>query len=408
MHDPLRPPVDIQRFSIKGRVIGIDDPRLQGALAQVYETAERPRCLCVPGGVEMYVARHRLFVVKRMPDTGARHQPSCPSYEPELQRSGLGELVGEAVLEREPGHIELRVDFPWTRSTGRGVPRGEVQDVSEVGEPRRRMSLRALMHFMFERAGFNRWSPAMEGKRNQGVLHKYLLEAAQEVSIKGVGLIERLYVPEPFSETNKTDAARRRREKLAVLRPRDGQNPLALVIGEFKASEATALGRRVWVKHMPDAPLLITSKTWERIERVFASLFEARDADTGYKVRLMLAALIRARREHTYEIDAASLMLTSEHWLPVEGVHELPLIHALIEQRRRFVKPLRYDAKSAAVFPNALLLDVGGEPAALHVASAFMDPQERAVKDKMIGQVGAWVWETDQRMPAFPDVRGPP
>lgn len=50
---------------------------------------------------------------------------------------------------------------------------------------------------------------------------------------------------------------------------------------------------------MPDAPLLVGSKTWERIEHVFAPLFEARDAGSGHKVRLVLAALIRARWEHT-------------------------------------------------------------------------------------------------------------
>lgn len=246
--------MDIQRFSVKGRVIGADDPQLQIALAHVHETPERPRCLCVPGGVEMYVAHHRHFVVKRMPETGSRHHPGCPSYEPELQQSGLGELVGEAVLESELGTVKLRVDFPWARSTGRGVPRGEPQDVSEVEVLRRGMSLRALMHFLFERAGFNRWSPAMEGKRNQGVLHKYLQEAAENVAVKGVALAERLYVPEPFSEAGKADAARRRWEKLAVLRPKDGQSPLAIVIGEFKTSDVTPLGHRVWIKHMPDAP----------------------------------------------------------------------------------------------------------------------------------------------------------
>lgn len=104
--------MDMQRFAIKGRVIDADALQLQDALAQVYDTPERPRCLCVPGGVEMYVARHRQFVVKRMPDSGSTHHPCCPSYEPEVQQSGLGELVGEAVLEREPGRVELRVDFP--------------------------------------------------------------------------------------------------------------------------------------------------------------------------------------------------------------------------------------------------------------------------------------------------------
>lgn len=398
------PAMENQRFAIKGRVIAADDPQLQDALADVYNTPERPRCLCVTGGVEMYVALHRQFVVKRMPDSGSTHHPGCPSYEPDVQQSGLGELVGEAVLESEPGRVELRVDFPWTRVIGRGVPRGEPQEASEVGVPLQRMSLRALMHFLFERAGFNRWSPAMAGKRNQGVLHKYLLEAAEEIMVKGVPLAERLYVPEPFCESGKAEAAQRRREKLAVLRPKDGQTPLAIVIGEFKLSEGTSLGRRIWIRHMPDAPLLIASRSWERIERVFAPLFEARDADTGHPVRLILGALIRARREYTYEVDAVSLMLTSEHWIPIEGVHELPLIHALIAQHRRFVKPLRYDARSAAAFPNALLLDAGATPVPLHVVSAFMDPKERAAKEKAIalGKLDAWVRWTDQPMPALP------
>jgi hypothetical protein len=115
-----------------------------------------------------------------------------------------------------------------------------------------------------------------------------------------------------------------------------------------------------------------------------------------------MAALIRARREYTYEIDAASLMLTSEHWIPIEGVHELPLIDALVAQHRRFVKPLRYDARSAAAFPNALLLDAGPAPVPLHVVSAFMDPKERLSKERAIAEIGAqgaWVWRTEEPMP---------
>ncbi|MDO8311605.1 MAG: DUF1173 family protein, partial [Sideroxyarcus sp.] len=159
----------------------------------------------------------------------------------------------------------------------------------------------------------------------------------------------------------------------------------------------------VWIKHMPDAPLLIAAKAWERMERVYAPLLEARDADTGHKPRLMMTALIRARREQTYEIDAASLMLTSEHWIPVEGVHELPLVHALVDQRRRFLKPLRYDARTAAAFPNALLLDAGAEPVSLHVVSAFMNPKEQAAKALALktGDASMWVWQTNEPMPPF-------
>jgi hypothetical protein len=270
------------------------------------------------------------------------------------------------------------------------------------------MSLRAVMHFLFERAGMNRWTPAMAGKRNQGVLHKYLTEAAEDVTIKGLRLSERLYVPEPFSEATKSQTAERRRSKLAVLQsPEDDtQFKMALVLCEFKGSEATAFGRKVWVKHMPDAPLFIDAKTWERIERVYGKLFEARDADTAHKPRIVMCALIYAKREHTYQIDTASFMLTTEQWIPLDGIHEIDLIHSLVEQQRRFMKPLQYDAKSAAFFPNALLLDAGETPVALHVVSGFMEPKERGIKEKALkaNDGTQWVWTTDKPMPALPAV----
>ncbi len=317
--------------------------------------------------------------------------------------------MGEAVRETEPGLLELRVQFPWTRLQGRSVARSEPGERADVSVPRPHMSLRAVLHLLFERAGFNRWTPAMAGKRNQGVLHKYLMDAAADIVVQGVPLRERLYVPEPFSEPAKADIARRRHEKFAVLQPRDGRRPLALVVGEFKASETCDGGDthcRVWVRHLPDTPLRIDTRSWQRLARAQAELLDARDADTGQQVRLAIAALIHARRAFTYEIDTACLMLVSAHWIPIDGVHELPLIEALVAGQRRFVKPLRYDAKSAAPFPNALLLDCGPRPVPLHLTSAFMTPQDRALKDRAIQAdgAGAWVWHLGDAMPPLPPV----
>jgi hypothetical protein len=395
--------MDTQRLSIRGRILEPDDPAIQDALSAVYETPERPRCLCVPGGVEMYVAFHRRYLAKRMPDTGSQHHPSCVSFEPSPQQSGLGELLGDAVLESE-GAVELRVDFAWSRQAGGRAPGGRADDdPGEIEAPRRRMSLRALTHFLFERAGFNRWSPAMAGKRSQGVLHKYLQRAAEQVRAKGVVLGERLYVPEQFNEATHAEAARRRRERLGVLRPHDGVVPLAVALAEFKAAEACPGGYRIWLKHMPDAPLLASTTTWKRIARTYAAVLEARDADHGQRVRAVITALIRARREHTYEIDTATLLLASDQWIPVEGVHELPLLQALVDAGRYFVKPLRYDARCAAAFANAVLLDTGAVPLPLHVYSPFMTPREREAKAATLRAAGGgWVWSTDEPMPTLP------
>lgn len=330
---------ELQRFAIRGRVWSAGESGFQEALTAVYGTPERPRCLCMPGGVEMYVAQLREFVVKRMPNAGHRHHPRCPLFEPEAAQSGLGALEGSAVRELATGRTELRVGFPWIRRQGRGAAPRALTTPGQVESTARRMSMRALMHFLFEQAGFNRWTPAMTGRRHWGVIRKFLLAAAEQADVAGGPLTDRLFVPEVFDEGAKAEAARRRREKLAILKPHDGSTPLALVMGEFKTVEAVEEGRRVWVRHMPDAPLLVEDHVWQRFTRHYAPLFEARDADTGLRVRLILAALIRARREFTYEIDAASLMMTSEQWIPVEGVHELPLIDALVNQGRRFASP---------------------------------------------------------------------
>ena len=236
-----------QRFFVKGRTYLSGDPALQDALANTYDTPERPRCLCAPGGIEMYIAKHRDYVIKRMPDTGHKHHPTCPAYEAEAGTSGLGQLLGESVIEHSPESIELRVGFPFARVPGRALPHGDPVPVAEVHASRHRMSLLAVMHFLYERAGLNRWYPAMEGQRNQGVLCKYLLEAAEEVKVKGDRLSDRLYVPEPFSVNAKAEIAERRRQKLAILQSpeNDVQFKMALVLGEFKDAEVSSVGRRL-------------------------------------------------------------------------------------------------------------------------------------------------------------------
>ena len=52
----------------------------------------------------------------------------------------------------------------------------------------------------------------MTGKRHQGVIRKYLLEASEKIVIKGMRLSERLFVPEPFKSED-TEAIKSRREQ---------------------------------------------------------------------------------------------------------------------------------------------------------------------------------------------------
>ena len=121
------------------------------------------------------------------------------------------------------------------------------------------------------------------------------------------------------------------------------------------------------------------------------------------KPRVMMAALVYAKREHIYQVDTVSMMLTTDQWIPLDGLHELPLIELLQREQRAFMKPMRYDARSAAGFPNVLLLDSGTVPMPLHVMSPLMEAKERSAKEKVLaGLPAAWVWMTAKSMPALP------
>ena len=394
-------------YFVRGRKLRATDPALQDALARIHGSSERPRCMCVPGGVEMYIAKLGEYVVKRMPQTGSRHHPSCQSFEPAPATSGLGELIGHAIVEHDPERVELRTAFPMARIPDRAIPRGGGQgEPCEVQARSKGLSLRALLHFLYERAGFNRWSPAMQGKRTQGVLHKHLTLAASGVTLKGVALDEHLYVPEPFSLERKDEIAARRRRKLSArTSPADpARRQLAIVIGEFNGVEPTGMGYQLRIKHMADPPLQLDARTWKKAARSHASTLQALNADVEHKPRVLMALLVGARREHVYEVDSLTCMLVSCQWLPLDGTHELPFIEALQQQGRKFLKPMRYDLRSSAGLASALLLDSVDAPYPMHVISPFLAPRDRAVKERVVAQLGdrCWTWHTDRAMPAFP------
>ena len=126
--------MDGQRIFVKGRTFDSGNPELQTALAAIYDTPERPRWLCVEGGVDLYISkRSSSYRLARMPGTGNQHHPTCPDYEPNPASSGRGALMGGAIVEKSPEAVEIHIGFPLSRSPGGGaIPRGEPTPPKEV------------------------------------------------------------------------------------------------------------------------------------------------------------------------------------------------------------------------------------------------------------------------------------
>jgi hypothetical protein len=393
-----------QNFLINGRVFAALDPALQEALARVYGTPARPRCLCVDGGVEMYVSKFNDFVIKRMPETGDAHAPTCPSFALSPTESGLGQVLGEAVFDRGADGVELRLDFPLTRRGGRAAPIREPASPG-VAVVRPQLSLHGLLHYLWDRAGFNRWSPRMQGRRSYAVVRKFLLQACAEVATKGLRLSERVFIPECFQLERAAEIARRHREALSLLLSCDAEGVfnLMIAVGELKELAATRIGYRLVLKHLPDRALRLDPRAGERVKQTFGAELVAWNSG---QVRLVAACLIRARQEHCYEIDALTLMMTSSNWIPLDHVFERDVVDKLVAEERSFLKPLRYETRHAGGFPNFLLLDAGPRPLAIDVVSAFLSADERAAKVAAIRirHPNGWVWDATQGalIPALP------
>ena len=392
-----------QRFSIKGAEYDEGDAGLQPALARVYETPERPKCLCVPGGVDMVVARYADFVLKRFPDTGPKHHPTCPSYEMEASESGRGELLGSAITEHSAEGWEIRTKFPLTRVPGKSIVRGAPGTPTEVKTGVKAASMLALLHELWERAGFNRWYPAMKGKRNWGVIRSHLLAEAARARTKNQRLSEAMLLAEPFDKERSAAQQAARREALAALTSPMGdvQHRFLIVVGELKEAEESPLGIKLRLKHMSEIALLVDASTWAKTKKAFQTQLQVHESDDS--TRLIVAGLIYSPADQTYAIDQITFMLTTATWIPVEDGNDNELIRALTEQERRFLRPLRYDSKRWGAFANAKLLDTGDQAASLHILSDRLPKDVLAAKGQAIARsFGAWVWKAGASMPSLP------
>lgn len=279
--------------------------------------------MCLVDGVEMYVARlagsNRGYIVKRMPGTGSHHAPDCPSYEPPAEFSGLGQVLGSAITEDPAtGETTLKLDFPLARMPGRSTmppAGGESDSVSSSGT---KLSLRALLHYLWDQAELTRWHPGFSGKRTWATVRKHLCQAADHKLARGDALRARLYVPEPFSidERDAINARRLAQWQHAMAAPGKQQH-LMLLIGEVKEIVPARYGFKAIVKHMPGQAFSIDEQLYRRLGRRFEPELALWGASDG--IQMVMIATFGVSTAGVPAINELSLMPVTRQWLPVRG-----------------------------------------------------------------------------------------
>ncbi|RQQ88692.1 DUF1173 domain-containing protein [Burkholderia stagnalis] len=392
------------RFEIDGRTFSGDDPGLQGALARVHRSKIRPLCLCVRPGIPMYVAKvEGHFLIKRMPDSGASHSADCTSYEPPAQLSGLGEVMGHAIQEDiEDGTTSLRLDFALNKIGGRAPPAPSNSEQDSIKAETSKLTIRSLLHYLWDEAHLTHWHPAMEGKRSWATVHKYLQRAAQGKFTKGLHLPSSLYVPEPYYVDRKHEIEQRRSALLASSEKstRPGKR-LFIAIGEIKIVEAARYGHKIELKQAPDFFFMMSSELNKRL-KVFAA--EKSLWNAFPEIHLVMIATFSVDTAGVADLEEMALMVTNEQWIPFSNVEEKRLLESLIKGRRRFVKGLRYNLPSTRPLASVILNDTEDKHTAVYMvpgnaSEAYMTALGELLDDNRMHHVQ---WAAGDAMPILP------
>ena len=406
-------------YEIDGRRYEAGTPGFSQAIAEAHARRQRLRCLCrhgngaagtagaaAPTAREMYVARlagpHGGYTVKRMPETGSQHAPGCPSYESPADLSGLGQVLGSAISENPAtGETALRLDFAMSKLPGRAAqpPAGSEHD--SVATDGTRLTLRGLLHYLWDQAGLTRWQPGFAGRRNWAVVRKLLLQGAENKTMHDDPLLARLYVPEMFTLEHREAIDARRRQAWTSLATAPGKpQPLMLMIGEVKEILPARYGFKAVVKHLPDLPLLLD----EQLHRRLGRRFEAELALWGASddLHMVMVATFGLGPARVPALQVLSLMPVTREWLPVEDASEKQLVERLVAEGRSFVKGLRYNLNGEHAIASAVLTDSDGD------ASLYIDGGDGAcvltAPDRSAGDE-VWVWNPcSAPMPALPAI----
>ncbi|BBL60904.1 DUF1173 domain-containing protein [Methylomonas koyamae] len=382
----------------------------QNILARAYANKQRPLCLCMADGVELYIAyAHERYWLKRMPNSGGHHHPGCESYEPPAELSGLGQVYGSAIKENlDTGVTQLKFDF--RLAPGKSRTPALASETDEAAKPtsikasEAKLGLRGLLHYLWEQSGWQRWAPATESRRNWHGLRKALLGACAGKVAKAMPLDEIVFIPETFILERKDEISARTAKSLACS---DNQNRFRMLIGELKEIKPARFGHKLVIKHLPEHPFYLNDQTYKRMVKQFdAELLLWRGIESSH---LIVIATFSINQAGYAELDNLSLMNVSSQWIPFETADELALIEYLVAEGRSFSKCLRYNLSRTKPLASAVLVDIR-MPLALYIARDGAGDESADGIDGLIAdsQTASYIWDPKQPGLPFEPQQGKP
>jgi hypothetical protein len=365
----------MQRYYVLDQEMAAGEDGFEAMVARAYRLKQAVRCLCRRDiALDLYIAhRHGGHVLSRWPGTGPRHAPHCDHYEAPDHLTGLGQVLGSAIVDDiDNGVTTLKFGFPLSKGPARAAPASFTNDKPDVKATGQRLSMRGMLHFLWDRAQLTHWHPRMAGKRNWYIVRRQLLNAALGCKVRGDPLAQRLFVPETFRLEDKDAIAGRQDAELAIARSEPDR--IMILIGEIRSIESARYGEKILIKHMPQRPFLMDADMARRFHKRFAAeeeLWRSDDRDGS----LIMAASFSMGASGLAQIFEMSVMPVTREWIPYERLEERMLVTQAIEEKRHFVKGMRVNLGLEMPIASLTLTDTGAEATAVYLAHNLPEPR---------------------------------
>ncbi|MGS1117450.1 DUF1173 family protein [Castellaniella sp. UC4442_H9] len=367
---------------------------------------DRPRRLSI-----RYRADSDTLYLARFPRTGHEHDPECTFYSPDPASSGLAGYRPGVVEELDDGglKIKLKVGLQHRAAPEKKVSRSPQAAPSQPGKPA--MTLLGLLHLLWTTADLNRWSPGMAGKRNLGLISYHLSVAARKIKAGHTPLSTALLLATPQAG-GKQDAGNA--ERTAAAAQRDRRLVAIAPLARYKPEFEGALERPPIAGFYGFPYLILDPNLWEEVRDQLGAVLAAwREGERVIAIMQLDVPKHQTGGRYLAEVFGIALMRVTGDWIPVESGYEAQACDALVQARRRFAKPLRYDTDDAT-FPGFWLQDVGrAYPMEVWGMSTPEYLERKAQKAAHYDQIhgpqpaGWWSWDAaeGEPMPEFPQRR---
>ena len=369
-------------------------------------------CQCPSSGSRKLSIKRREdsdgFHLARFAGTGHEHSNDCRYYAPAPERSGMQGYAVGVVEEGEDGSIRVRLARGIRVQAARSEDSESTVVKGSPGKSKPAMTLLGLMHLLWSESRLSTWYPAMEGKRNSGIVNYALLQTAERVAASRMKLSEVLLLAAQKDSKGATrnqviaKSAMTRDLRLVAISPLARYNPERHSADISRLPLAGPFGMP-----MLNLPPAVWATAARRFERELSAWKRGS--------RVIAIAQVTPRKGESFsqaDVVELALMQVSERWIPVDSDYEGVIEAKLHAACRSFDKPLRYDADESEVFPDFWLLDAGKDyPLEVFGMSTPAYLERKAVKtawyNREYGGEGWWSWNaaTDPKgknIPPFP------